>query len=87
MFERMGFYRRMAAKYQIALFRTRASLLPGKVIYEDVFQIAVVESRRSGEGFLTEAVLCPGWSRHQTPRSDFPSRRNRVAAPKPFSVL
>lgn len=54
MFERMGFYRRMAAQYGISLFRTGALKVPGKVIYEDDYQVGVVASQHFGNGFVEE---------------------------------
>ena len=38
----MTFYRRMACKYGLKLFRSECEELPGEVIYEDAFQIAVI---------------------------------------------
>lgn len=40
-YEEMSFYRGMAEKYGLALYRSECSELPGEVIYEDDFQIAV----------------------------------------------
>lgn len=37
----MDFYRRIAGKYGLALHRSECDTLPGTVIYEDDFQIAV----------------------------------------------
>lgn len=37
----MTFYRRMADKYGLKLFLSECEELPGEVIYEDDFQIAV----------------------------------------------
>ncbi len=40
--QQLIFYRRMCDKYGIKLFKSECSELPGKVIYEDDFQIAVI---------------------------------------------
>ena len=42
----MDFYRRMCAKYGLKLFCTQTDEEPGKIIYEDDFQIAVVRDGR-----------------------------------------
>jgi hypothetical protein len=57
MYDKMGFYRRMAEKYGIELWITTALETPGRVIYEDDYQIAVVDSRHSGEGFETTPLV------------------------------
>lgn len=41
-FREMSFYRRMAEKYGKKLFLSECDEIPGRVIYEDAFQIAVV---------------------------------------------
>lgn len=41
----MDFYRSMCSKYGLKLFRSECSELPGEVIYEDDFQIAIVNTR------------------------------------------
>ena len=56
--EKMYFYFEMAKKYDLALFRTETSHLPGEVIYEDDFQIAVVNSRHEGEAFNVSPFVC-----------------------------
>lgn len=56
MYERMGFYRQMAAKYGVPLFRTNSVRVPGRVVYEDDYQIGVVESQHFGEGFSEEEI-------------------------------
>ena len=38
----LTFYRQMCTKYGIKLFKSECTELPGKVIYEDNFQIAVI---------------------------------------------
>lgn len=40
-FRQMTFYRQMAKKYGVKLFISKCKELPGEVIYEDDFQIAV----------------------------------------------
>ena len=51
---KMGFYFEMAHKYNLELYKTSVADLPGEVIYEDEFQIAVVNSRHGGDGFVVE---------------------------------
>ena len=41
----MDFYRTICKKYGLELFRTQTDELPGQVIYEDDFQVAVVNTR------------------------------------------
>ena len=41
-FREMSFYRRMAQKYGKKLFLSECDGIPGRIIYEDAFQIAVV---------------------------------------------
>ena len=41
----MTFYRTMCRKYNLPLFRTDCSEVPGEIIYEDEFQIAVKNQR------------------------------------------
>ena len=43
--KQMGFYRAMCKKYGTKLYRSETEDLPGQVIYEDDFQIAVVDTR------------------------------------------
>lgn len=43
--DEMSFYRRMAAKYGVKLYMSKTEDLPGDVIYEDEFQIAVKNPR------------------------------------------
>ena len=38
----LTFYREMCSKYGIKLYKTECTTLPGQVIYEDEFQIAVI---------------------------------------------
>lgn len=44
-FHEMSFYRRMAEKYGKKLFVSECEELPGRVIYEDEYQIAVVDEK------------------------------------------
>lgn len=55
MFSRMDFYLTMAEKYQLPLFITQTDNVPGEIIYEDEYQIGVVNSSHSGEGFETKS--------------------------------
>ena len=41
----MTFYRDMAKKYGLKLYRSACDELPGELIYEDAFQIAVIRPR------------------------------------------
>ena len=43
--DEMSFYRRMAGKYGVKLYVSKTEELPGEVIYEDDFQIAVKNQR------------------------------------------
>ncbi len=52
--EKMNFYFEMAKKYDLELFKTSTDSVPGEVIYEDEFQIAVISSIHEGEGFVVE---------------------------------
>ena len=38
----LTFYREMCSKYGIKLYKTECTTLPGQIIYEDDFQIAVI---------------------------------------------
>lgn len=49
-------YREMASKYGLTLQMTKCSTVPGMVIYEDNYQVAVVDSRHEGSGFTTVAL-------------------------------
>lgn len=40
-YNQMTFYREMAKKYNIELFKSECDFIPGEIIYEDEFQIAV----------------------------------------------
>ena len=41
----MDFYRSMCRKYGVKLYRSETDEIPGKIIYEDDFQIAVTNTR------------------------------------------
>ena len=43
--EEMTFYRNMAAKYGVQLYLSECTDIPGEIIYEDNFQIAVKNPR------------------------------------------
>jgi hypothetical protein len=57
MFEKMRFYRAMASKYSVKLYLTKTDLEPGTIVYEDAFQIGVMDGQHSGEGFHTELLI------------------------------
>ena len=40
-YNQITFYRNMAKKYNVELFKTECDFIPGEIIYEDDFQIAV----------------------------------------------
>ena len=44
-YAQMSFYREMASKYGVELFRSETEEIPGEIIYEDEFQIAVKNVR------------------------------------------
>ena len=41
----MDFYRSMCRKYGVRLYRSDTDEIPGKIIYEDDFQIAIINTR------------------------------------------
>lgn len=53
MFSKMTHYIDMAKKYKLNLYITETSIVPGKIIYDDKFQIAVTGSGHSGEEYIT----------------------------------
>jgi hypothetical protein len=53
MFSKMTHYINMAQKYNVKLYITKTNDIPGVIIYEDIYQIAVKESKHSGEGYIT----------------------------------
>ncbi len=55
--EEMTFYRQMAAKYGLKLYISERTELPGEVIYEDAFQVAVINTAEDGR---TTAKECGG---------------------------
>ena len=55
-YEQMTFYREMAKKYGTQLYKSECNEIPGEVIYEDDFQIAVKNVRDDIE-FKTEEVV------------------------------
>ena len=44
-YSQMSFYREMASKYGVELYRSECEEVPGEIIYEDEFQIAVKNVR------------------------------------------
>ena len=50
----LTFYREMCSKYGIKLYKTECTTLPGQVIYEDEFQIAVINEVEGLEVVVTE---------------------------------
>ena len=53
--QEMGFYRKMCRKHQVKLYLSECSEMPGEVIYEDEFQIAVKNQRE--ESLITTRPL------------------------------
>jgi len=45
-YNQMTFYRAMAKKYELKLYKSQTEELPGEVIYEDDFQIAVKNPKK-----------------------------------------
>ena len=43
--KQLAFYRRMCSKYGIKIYKSETKEIPGKIIYEDDFQIAVKDLR------------------------------------------
>ena len=52
----LSFYRQMCSKYGIKLYKTECSTLPGQVIYEDEFQIAVINEPEALEVVVKEIL-------------------------------
>ena len=52
----MTFYRAMAKKYGLKLFMSKCEELPGEVIYEDDFQIAVKNQKSDANITVSELV-------------------------------
>ena len=44
-YKQMTFYRAMAKKYGVSLYKSEVDEIPGEVIYEDEYQIAVKNQR------------------------------------------
>ena len=44
-FNQMTFYIKMATKYNLVLYKSETEEIPGEIIYEDEFQIAVKNCR------------------------------------------
>lgn len=53
MFSKMTHYIEMAKKYNLKLYITKTNKIPGDIIYDDKFQIAVTSSGYKGEGYIT----------------------------------
>ena len=47
-YKQMSFYRDMAKKYNLELYMSECDFVPGEIIYEDSFQIAVKNCVRDG---------------------------------------
>ena len=54
-YKQMTFYRAMAKKYGVQLYKSEVDEIPGEVIYEDEFQIAVKNPRTD---IKINTVLC-----------------------------
>ena len=54
-YKQMTFYRAMAKKYGVQLYKSEVDKIPGEVIYEDEFQIAVKNQRADVK---INTVLC-----------------------------
>jgi len=52
----LTFYREMCSKYGIKLYKTECTTLPGQVIYEDEFQIAVINEVEGLEVVVKEIL-------------------------------
>ncbi len=53
-YNQMNFYREMAKKYNVDLYKSECDFAPGEIVYEDEFQIAVKNS--STKGIKTEKI-------------------------------
>src|SRR5690606_37457439 len=51
---KLNFYYNTLKKYNRPLFKTTTNIIPGKIVYEDEYQIAVTGSLHEGPGFITE---------------------------------
>ena len=56
-YRQMTFYRAMAKKYGLKLYMSQCTELPGEVIYEDDFQIAVIHQRADAEITVKELEI------------------------------
>ena len=54
-YSEMTFYRKMAVKYGLKLYMSECDKLPGDVIYEDDFQVAVI-NHRSDPAIVTKPL-------------------------------
>ena len=54
-YSEMTFYRKMAQKYGMQLFMSECDEVPGKVIYEDDFQIAI-KNQRTDINVITKKI-------------------------------
>jgi hypothetical protein len=52
----LTFYFDMAKKYQVKLYQTTSEILPGKLVYEDHFQIGVIEPIQMAEKIKTVEI-------------------------------
>ena len=59
-FREMVFYRRMADKYGVRLYLSECDEVPGEIIYEDDFQIAVKDQRDDLEICVRELIFDEG---------------------------
>ena len=50
----LTFYREMCSKYGIKLYKSECTILPGQIIYEDEFQIAVINEPEGLDVVVTE---------------------------------
>lgn len=55
----LKFYFNILGKYGKILFITTSKDIPGKIIYEDEFQIGIIGSKHSGKGFQTKKFHHP----------------------------
>ena len=53
-YNQMNFYREMAKKYNVDLYKSECDFVPGEIVYEDEFQIAV--KKCVTEGIKTEKI-------------------------------
>ena len=53
-YNQMGFYREMCKKYGVQLYKTETKEIPGEIIYEDEFQIAVKNPKNDLKSLTTE---------------------------------